>query len=101
MEMFLMVAVLSLMGVGVSALAFAAATRTAGEPPRPAADTPVLAAPRFFADEGVAVLREADVAALVLRIERHIRLEQAAAEAFLLLPTAESLHSRTASPLTN
>ena len=38
---------------------------------------------------------------LVSRIERHVRLEQAAMEAFLEAPNAQSLHSRTTSPLVN
>jgi hypothetical protein len=33
------------------------------------------------------------------QIERHIRLEQAAAESFLSAPSLESLHGRTVSPL--
>jgi len=33
------------------------------------------------------------------QIERHIRLEQAAAESFLIAPSLESLHGRTVSPL--
>jgi len=33
------------------------------------------------------------------QIERHIRLEQAAAESFLSAPSSESLHGRTVSPL--
>jgi hypothetical protein len=36
---------------------------------------------------------------LLSQIERHVRLEQAAAEAYLDLPTRDSLHSRTESPL--
>jgi hypothetical protein len=39
------------------------------------------------------------IEALLLQIERHIRLEQAAAESFLDYPTVESLHTRTMSPL--
>jgi hypothetical protein len=101
MEMFLMIAVMSLLGVGVSALAFAAATRSPAEPPQRPAEKPVLSASRFFADERSPAPGEAEVAAIVLQIEQHVRLEQAAAEAFLRVPTAESLHSRTASRLGN
>jgi hypothetical protein len=36
---------------------------------------------------------------LLLQIDRHVRLEQAAAESFLDAPTTASLHSRTTSPL--
>jgi hypothetical protein len=106
MEMFLMALVLSVLGAGVSALAFAAATRGADEAPAAQpqpqpAPRPALAAARFFADEQEVAPHELDVVRVVLQIERHIRLEQAAAEAFLSQPTAESLHSRTASPLSN
>lgn len=104
MEMFLMALVLSVLGAAVSAIAFAAATRGADDAPQPKplpAPRPAVTAPRFFADEQAVALQELDVVRVVLQIERHIRLEQAAAEAFLALPTAESLHSRTASPLSN
>ena len=36
---------------------------------------------------------------LRLQIERHVRLEQAAAEAFRDFPTAEALQTLTTSPL--
>jgi hypothetical protein len=36
---------------------------------------------------------------LALQIERHVRLEQAVAEAFRQFPSVEALHSRTLSPL--
>jgi hypothetical protein len=39
--------------------------------------------------------------ALLLQIEKHVRLEQAAAESFLESPTPSLLHSRTDSPLVN
>jgi hypothetical protein len=38
---------------------------------------------------------------LLSHIERHVRLEQAAVEAYLDVPTRDTLHSRTASPLLN
>lgn len=97
-----MALVLSVLAAGVSAAAFAAATRGVDEPPAGLpADASVAGAPRFFADTRTVAQPELDTVGLVLQIERHIRLEQAAAEAFLALPTAESLHSRTASPLAN
>ena len=39
------------------------------------------------------------IEALLLQIDNHVRLEQAAAESFLEYPTAALLHSRTISPL--
>ena len=39
--------------------------------------------------------------ALLLQIENHVRLEQAAAESFLSAPTSALLHGRTISPFVN
>lgn len=98
MEMFLMVAALSLIGVAVSALLFSAVMEQ-GEPasPRPVV-TPVSPA-QFFADTGSLDSRRVPIEALLLQIERHVRLERAVGESFLHAPTAESLQSRTASTL--
>jgi hypothetical protein len=41
------------------------------------------------------------IEALLLQIESHVRLEQAAAESFLQTPTPALLHSKTISPLVN
>lgn len=109
MEMFMMVAVMSLLGVAVSAVLFAAATRSEGPKPRiaeqPIETVAVRGPSRFFApaaDKALALAGPAvPVEALLLQIERHIRLEQAAAEAFLEVPSRDSLHSRTGSPLLN
>jgi hypothetical protein len=113
MEMFLMAAVMSLLAVAVCAVMFAAATRDE----RGEASQPVVQAARepqrFFAsapgavppaDQAAKARTEPElvpVEALLLRIEQHIRLEQAAAESFLHRPTGESLHSRTTSRLVN
>jgi hypothetical protein len=104
MEMFLMALALSLLGVAVSGALFAAATRGVDEPreldatraaKRPAAET------RFFVDMPPAAPTRplVPVELLLLQIERHVRLEQAAGESFLQAPTAQSLHCRTSSPL--
>ena len=109
MEMFLMAMIMSLLAVAVSAVLFAAATRDG----RPEATSPVkraaLEPQRFFASAAPpAPAQEAGpeaepvpVEALLLRIEQHIRLEQAAAESFLHTPSGQSLHSRTTSRLVN
>jgi hypothetical protein len=101
MEMFLMALVLSLLGVTVSAIAFAAATR---EPEPLAAATPrdpvLQLEAGFFVDPAwTGPQTQVPIEALLLQIERHVRLEQAAAEAFQQAPTSELLHIRTASPL--
>jgi hypothetical protein len=100
MEMFLMVLTLSVVGVLVSGILFKAATR---ETTGAAAFSP-LATPgeeRFFMLRPAVPSKgsRASADALVLEIERHVRLERAAAEAFLQLPTAEALHMRTLAPL--
>lgn len=104
MEMFLMALALSLLGVSVSAIAFTAATRD--DSGGPAADTPPLGEPvvadraGFFVDQQWPALdRQVPIEVLLLQIERHVRLEHAAAEAFQQAPTADLLHTRTASPL--
>ena len=104
MEMFLMALALSLLGVSVSAIAFTAAMPddSAGA----AADAPPLGEPLpadragFFLEQRWPALdRQVPIEVLLLQIERHVRLEHAAAEAFQQAPTPELLHTRTASPL--
>ncbi len=101
MEMFLMVATVSLLGMVVSIGLFAAATRETG--PSEVKAVPA-AAPRFFLADAAPVVQpvaqpRVPIEVLLLQIERHVRLEQAAAESFLDAPTIRSLHSRTTSPL--
>jgi hypothetical protein len=104
MEMFLMALALSLLGVTVSAIAFAAATQTGSAEPVPEAAS---ARERFAEQESgffveqrwPAIETQVPIEVLLLQIERHVRLEHAAAEAFQQAPTADLLHSRTASPL--
>lgn len=105
MEMFLMGLCLSFFGVVVSGILFAAATREERE--RQAVQQVdhrvVLDAPQFFVRPipppaqapGVRVPLEV----LLLQIERHVRLEQAAAESFHEFPTVKALHVQTLSPL--
>ncbi len=101
MEMFLMVATISLVGIVISVGLFAAAMR--GD--ERVADARVeqalpLGPPRFFLQErAVSPASRVPIEVLLLQIERHVRLEQAAAESFLDAPTTKSLHSRTTSPL--
>ncbi|MDE3130938.1 MAG: hypothetical protein KGL16_07260 [Acidobacteriota bacterium] len=98
MELFLMVAAMSLLGVAVCALAFGAATRTESTAePAPSQVPTVLLKTRFFVEDGSP--QRLPVEALLLQIERHVQLEQAAAESFLSAPTADSLHVPSMSPL--
>ena len=110
MEMLLMGVCLSVFGLAVACLAFGAATRVPEETP---AELPVAAKEavkaaavpaRFFVNPPVlpvAASSRVPIEALLLQIENHVRLEQAAAECFLESPNASLLHSRTVSTLVN
>lgn len=103
MEMFLMGLCLSMLGVAVSALTFGVATRgqRAAEA-QPAARNVALPAPQFFvADDMKPAAARVPVEILLAQLEQHVRLEQAAAESFVHVPTSDSLHTRTRSPLMN
>ena len=99
MEMFLMVAAMSLLGVAVCAALFAAATRNLPGNAPAASEQPARELPRFFADDVRLQPGRVPIEALLLQIERHVQLEQAAAESFHFAPTVASLHSPTMSPL--
>jgi hypothetical protein len=110
MEMFLLAFALSLVGVVVSGALFSVAVRDEAREPAVArrAQAPALAASArrslgdgggFFVDVPPAMPPAIPIDALLLQIEQHVRLEQAAAEAFLHAPTRQSLYSRTMSPL--
>jgi hypothetical protein len=103
--MFLMGICMSVLGFGVAAAAFGAATRGLPTTPEPEPEMqPVhLQAPaRFFAEAPMPPApnyASVPVSALLLEIENHVRLEQAAAESFLASPTIDLLHMRTVSSL--
>ena len=114
MEMFLMAVCMTLFGVAVSAMAFGAATSDVREEQALATldsklDEALASMPeRFFARDTaptinvpppVVTVPRVPIEVLLAQIERHVRLEHAAAESFLYDPTVESLHSRTTSPL--
>ncbi len=101
MEMFLMALALSIFGLAVSAIAFGAATRTERRPELPVRPQLDLAPERFFSDTPKAFHRQPQVPleVLLLQIEQHVRLEQAAAESFISLPSPAALNCRTQSPL--
>lgn len=100
MEMFLVTAAISLLGVVVSAALFLAATHDVrGSAPTAHKAEQPLPASRFFADDRAPRPDRVPVETIVLQIERHVRLEQAAAESFHFAPTADALHSRTVSHL--
>lgn len=103
MVMFATILIMSLLAVALCAAAFAAATRGEARPEARPERRLVLEAPRFFAGPAgkPAETPLVPVEVLLSQIERHVRLEQAAAEAYLDVPTRDALHSRTASPLLN
>lgn len=106
MEMLLMGLCVAVFGVGVAAAAFGAATRSespnsAGQPKLPLVKA--VAPTRFFSDTAVisAAIPQVPIEVLLLQIENHVRLEQAAAESFLAFPSQAQLHSKTNSPFVN
>ena len=107
MEMFLMALCVSVFGMGVAAAAFGATRSESSD--SPAQPQPPLAravAPtRFFSDNAPASpalpSRHVPIDVLLLQIENHVRLEQAAAELFIATPTQAQLHSKTNSPFVN
>lgn len=108
MEMLLMGLCMSVFGLGVAALAFGAATRSESSDSAVQPEVPLVKAvapARFFSDRvpvPPAVLpRQVPIEVLLLQIENHVRLEQAAAESFVEFPTHALLHSKTTSPFVN
>ena len=108
MEMLLMGACLAMFGLAVTCLAFGAATRDARQTQAPAIEKGVARAAaspaRFFVDlpaPPLAVRPRVPIEVLLLQLENHVRLEQAAAECFLEAPDTARLRSRTTSPLVN
>ncbi|MFZ0796687.1 MAG: hypothetical protein WCA13_06360 [Terriglobales bacterium] len=112
MEMLLMGLCMTVFGIGVAALAFGAATRSessdsAVQPERRLVKA--VAPARFFSDR-VAVpptvppaipTAQVPIEVLLLQIENHVRMEQAAAEVFVAFPTQARLCSKTPSPFVN
>jgi hypothetical protein len=103
MVMFATILIMSLLAVALCAAAFAAATRGEAQPETQPERRLVLEPPRFFASPAAkpAEVPAVPVEVLLSQIERHVRLEQAAAEIYLDLPTRDALHVRTPSPLLN
>jgi hypothetical protein len=108
MEMLLMGLCVAVFGIGVAAAAFGAASRSeshdsAGQPSLPLIKA--VAPPRFFSDSAATpaaiATPQVPIEVLLLQIENHVRMEQAAAESFLAFPTHAQLHSKTNSPFVN
>jgi len=102
MLMFLTILSMSLMALLACVAAFGLATRTEEQPQVRPEPRLAVEPPRFFAPVARPVeAPQVPIEVLLSQIERHVRMEQAAAEAFLEVPTPDSLHSSTASPLLN
>lgn len=105
MEMLLMGVCLSVLGLAVMCVAFGAATRPEESQPAVAAEREIMmvpANPRFFVDDvtmPAAARARMPIEALLLQIENHVRLEHAAAESYLAMPTPAMLHGSTVSAL--
>ncbi len=100
MEMLLMVLAMTLLGVAVSGMLFAAATQDGSGAVTAPAETLRQAPSVFFTAEGQALSSPpVSVEVLLLQIEGHVRMEQAAVESFLAMPTVEGLHTPSRSPL--
>jgi hypothetical protein len=97
MEMFLMVAAISLLGIAVCAALFAAAThdvRRIGPQTARQTDQAAREVAQFFATDADTLAPRVPIEGLLLQIERHSRLEQAAAESFHDAPTSTSPTTR-------
>lgn len=103
MEMFLSVMVTTALGVAVAAVLFKAATHGVSQSISVQDESLMHLPPRFFIDDRArsqpVLPINPSMEVLRLQIERHVRLEQAAAEAFRDAPTAEALQMLTTSPL--
>jgi hypothetical protein len=108
MDMFLMGLCVAVIGVVFVALAFGAAMRsepwhTTAQPELPLVKA--VAPARFFSDRAPVPAAvppvQVPIEVLLLQIENHVRLEQAAAESFLAFPSQALLHSKTSSPFVN
>lgn len=108
MDMLLIGLCVAVCGVVFVALAFVAAMHSESwnTPALPELPLVKAVAPgRFFSDRApvptVVPPMQVPIEVLLLQIENHVRLEQAAAESFLAFPSQALLHSKTTSPFVN
>ena len=103
MQPLIMSISLCLLGFAVCVLTFAAAMGNRDEEEAEGATSPRTKGEQFFLDEIPPPALELGDAAdtFASRLRTHVRLEQEAARAFLDLPSADSLHAATDSPLWN
>lgn len=107
MYMLLMGLCFAFIGIAFSAIAFAAATHpnlpAATVQPDVSAAKAAPASTRFFVDRALPknALPQVPIELLLQQIENHVRLEHAAAESFVAVPTYAKLHSKTTSSFLN
>lgn len=105
MEMLLMALCISMFGLAVTAAAFNAAAPPEASSPEPLPVPEIKNEParlRFFAVPAKgpsAPHPEVPIEALLLQIDNHVRLEQAAVESFIQQPSVARLYGRTVSTL--
>lgn len=102
--MFLMIAFMSMFVLAVMALATSAVRSPEEKPPEILELRPMVSGtPHFFGrvDAGRDGAAQVPIEVLIGQIERHVRLEQAAAESFLEHPAVDLLHTPSASELVN
>jgi len=108
MDMLLMDLCFAVIGVVFVAFAFGAAMRSESWNSTVQPELPLVkaAAPARFFSNRVPITPavpplQVPIEVLLLQIENHVRMEQAAAESFLAFPTQTLLHSKTTSPFVN
>ncbi len=108
MEMLLMGLCVSAFGLAVVALAFRASTRPESSEATVRPDLPLAKAavparlfPAQVAMPPALKPQQVPIELLLLQIENHVRLEQAAAESFIEFPTQALLRSKTTSTFVN
>ena len=110
MEMFLMILGVGvfIFGLVVACVRFQPSMRLESsdsaletERARVNAVAPTLVSSKHASVKPIALPRQIPIELLLLQIENHVRLEQAAAESFLEFPTHALLYSKTTSPFVN
>lgn len=104
MMMFLSLLCISLLAVAMlSAILHGISPRDEARPETRPETRQALGAPHFFGGDLAAPTErpQIPVDAVIAQLERHFRLERAAAESFLEVPAPETLHAPTASRFVN
>jgi len=103
MMMFLTILFASLIVLAINCLIFSTLAPQGAKPVEIRLEEGAALPSHFYVrpESDLGVRAPIPVELLRSQIERHVRLEQAAAETFLKVPVAETLHSRITSALMN